>query len=470
MQPVNRTVPDDGYVLCYDCGGVGICTNCDGEAKVDGRLCGVCSGRRYCLFCRGGGQVRPQYFPGSTRGPLIARSAGECRLYIALHPHDCGERSFPAHSRVEKTEQGLVAVYEAECPRCQKVRRVEFLLDPELPPPPPAYGGAKASAIIDPGEFLHVADEAAKRAPSAAIGLSLEQVERAREQLAVAAAALEEVLKFIPPDKTAPPASAFRSEIGTEVFRKEPGRFERPRLQAVLDTYRKGLDEYRLAIAKLKAPLTDDDRELAAKWRADREKRMQKQATEGRPPRKLPPDSPIFKKWDSDPFPGGLDSDAAPPGASSGSDTAARDDRPEIEFFLERLTNGDARDRVLALNALAGRPRADERLLAACERLLDDRAITVLGIPYEFGEVRWVAADAVASMRGLMGRTDAVVVEDVFAPVSARNVEQLAIEAGVAPSTRGGIEGDIETLERAAAAGKLPRRRIKREPLVPSRS
>ena len=35
MQPVNRTVPDDGYVLCYDCGGAGMCMLCEGDGRVD---------------------------------------------------------------------------------------------------------------------------------------------------------------------------------------------------------------------------------------------------------------------------------------------------------------------------------------------------------------------------------------------------------------------------------------------------
>lgn len=236
-------------------------------------------------------------------------------------------------------------------------------------------------------------------------------------------------------------------------------------------TARQLAKDLRAYAATSRAPLSDDDRELAAKWRADREKRMEKRATEGSPPRKLPPDSPIFKKWDSDPFPGGSDfEDEVPQVPNVQAGTAPRDKQKDIEFFLDRLINGDARARAVSLNSLAGRPRADERLLAACERLLEDRTITLLSIPYEFGEVRWVASDAVASMRALMGRTEVVVIEDVFAPVSSGNVDKLAIEAGVPPSTKGGIEGDIETLERVAAAGKLPRRRIKREPWMPPRS
>jgi hypothetical protein len=60
--PANRTVADQGYVLCYDCGGSGICIGCNGDAVVGGKLCSTCSGRKYCVFCKGTGQVKPRHF------------------------------------------------------------------------------------------------------------------------------------------------------------------------------------------------------------------------------------------------------------------------------------------------------------------------------------------------------------------------------------------------------------------------
>lgn len=67
MDPVNRQTPDPGYVLCYDCGGSGICVECDGHATIeDGRLCRTCSGRRYCIFCGHTGQVKPRHGMTST--------------------------------------------------------------------------------------------------------------------------------------------------------------------------------------------------------------------------------------------------------------------------------------------------------------------------------------------------------------------------------------------------------------------
>lgn len=185
---------------------------------------------------------------------LEARTAYECRLYIELHPHDCGERAFPARSKITRLDEGLVAVYDGPCPSCGKPRRFEFLLDPELEPAPPAFGNARPSKIIDPGQFLTVADDAANDAPDSIEGLSTERLERAKSRLAVAAAAIDEVLKFIPAGESKVPVAAFTSAAGKECYLREPGRFERARLEAVLGVYRQGLDAYNRDLGVRAAP------------------------------------------------------------------------------------------------------------------------------------------------------------------------------------------------------------------------
>jgi hypothetical protein len=60
----------------------------------------------------------------------------------------------------------------------------------------------------------------------------------ARLALATALAAVDEVLKFIPPDADAVPPEAFRTYPGQTVFGREPGRFRRARLLAVREAYR----------------------------------------------------------------------------------------------------------------------------------------------------------------------------------------------------------------------------------------
>ena len=151
---------------------------------------------------------------------LYARSSPECHLYMRLHPCVCGEARLAGEHRVELRGGNLVAVYDGPCARCGAPRDFAFVLDPEIPPGG-AYGGAGRSAIIDPGEFIAVADEAARR-----------------NDLDGAIAALEEVLKFVPDGADRVPVEAFRRDGGLAAYEAEPGRFRRIRLEAVLATYR----------------------------------------------------------------------------------------------------------------------------------------------------------------------------------------------------------------------------------------
>ena len=123
---------------------------------------------------------------------------------------------------------------------------------------------------------------------------------------------------------------------------------------------------------------------------------------------------------------------------------------------------GTPRERAVTLQSLSNLPVADPDLLAMCEELLEDRTIALLTLPYSFGEVRWCAADAVASLRRALGIETPVVLSDVFAPVSTAVVVRLAEVAGIEPKS--GVDGMIETLEILAKLDRLPRRSINRTP------
>ena len=106
------------------------------------------------------------------------------------------------------------------------------------------YGGAEPSTIIDPGQFLSVADDSAKSAPMSVADLDDADKARAKRKMAVAIAAVEEVIKFIPLGEDRVPPSAFFSDAGRQVYDAEPGRFRKPRLEAVLGAYREVADNY----------------------------------------------------------------------------------------------------------------------------------------------------------------------------------------------------------------------------------
>lgn len=162
-----------------------------------------------------------------------------------LHVCSCGESRFEAQHVLRESDEGaLLAVYEGTCPRCGSPRRFTFALDEALPPPPPAFGGQQPSSIICPGEFLLVAAEAASSATADPTGLSDRQRSSTRGALAKAAAAVEEVLKFIPEGADAVPEASVTSSAGAALYSRDTGRFSRARLEAVLAAYREGLTAY----------------------------------------------------------------------------------------------------------------------------------------------------------------------------------------------------------------------------------
>lgn len=163
-----------------------------------------------------------------------ARTRDEAHLYMDMHPCDrCGGVDVEWESSL--TEDGGVPVrrYRGACGECEASREFVFAL-PERPVAPDAnalvfFGGAEPSLLFDPGEWLLVADLCAQAAGAD------------QESIAVAAAAVDEILKFVPGGANVVPESAFWSTRGRTVYRQEPGRFERRRLLVVRDAYREAL-------------------------------------------------------------------------------------------------------------------------------------------------------------------------------------------------------------------------------------
>jgi hypothetical protein len=173
----------------------------------------------------------------------LARTNAEAHLYMDLHPCACGEIRFPRTSSVVSTSNGeLASRYAGVCPQDGAEREFVFGL-PERMMPPSAdgavtYGGPEPSQLIDPGEWLAVADAYARSVPADTATLAADGLATARSMLAHAAAAVDEVLKFIPADADRVPGDAFVTDRGRAAYTREPGRFRRPRLEAVRDTYR----------------------------------------------------------------------------------------------------------------------------------------------------------------------------------------------------------------------------------------
>jgi hypothetical protein len=174
--------------------------------------------------------------------PLLARTNREAHLYMDIHPCVCGEVRFDRRSSVVHLGDDLGSRYAGQCPACGREREFIFRLPEQIMMPTGddvVFGAAEPSQLIDAGEWLWISDRYAKAAPSGRAGLDGTRLRRARQELATAAAAIDEVLKFVPEGSDAVPSSACWTARGLSLYDQEPGRFRVIRLSAVRDTYRR---------------------------------------------------------------------------------------------------------------------------------------------------------------------------------------------------------------------------------------
>ncbi|MEU9702684.1 hypothetical protein [Streptomyces sp. NPDC047981] len=163
---------------------------------------------------------------------LTARSSFEAHLYMDLHRcAECGSGYFDRQHRLEQHGDDIVAVYEGACRQCGTVRRFDFRMAEEIPPPPPAFGGAQPSQIIDPGEFEKVAGRIAESAGVQLLNSPKSEHYKLRDAVAYTVAAYEEMLKFLPPGGDSIPAAAFTSEVGKARYQADPGNYDRDILE-----------------------------------------------------------------------------------------------------------------------------------------------------------------------------------------------------------------------------------------------
>jgi len=172
----------------------------------------------------------------------LARTNEEAHLFMDLHPCECGEIRFPRSSSVIDTGDGeLASHYTGTCPQDGRQREFTFRLPQQILPPPGdgsvRYGGPEVSELLDPGEWLSVADAYARNVPADTAALTADGLARAKAMLNRAAAAIDEVLKFVPAGADRVPEQAFVTDRGRAAYAKEPGRFRSLRLEAVRSTY-----------------------------------------------------------------------------------------------------------------------------------------------------------------------------------------------------------------------------------------
>ncbi|BCJ46590.1 hypothetical protein GCM10010168_38870 [Actinoplanes ianthinogenes] len=165
----------------------------------------------------------------------FARTSAETTLFLELSPCSCGNGEFPGRGLPWSASVLAVGAentlrYDWDCPGCGRYRQYLFRA-PREPEPFPRAGemfrwgdGATPSQLLDPGQWMLVADR------------------YARTDGVRAAAAVDEVLLFVRKRMLgggwSVPRSAFRTAAGRARYRRAPREFTRDRLESARNGYR----------------------------------------------------------------------------------------------------------------------------------------------------------------------------------------------------------------------------------------
>jgi hypothetical protein len=126
----------------------------------------------------------------------------------------------------------------------------------------------------------------------------------------------------------------------------------------------------------------------------------------------------------------------------------------ELDEMIEDLGSPKTSMRVATLEDLRQDPSKDPRVLPYLERLLKDTTPGIVMLPYRFGEIRWLAAHALAAERAALGIKEPVRLQGVVRPLSTE--EFVAIRNKVGIEVKGGIEGVLKSMHTLREIGKLP--------------
>ena len=111
----------------------------------------------------------------------------------------------------------------------------------------------------------------------------------------------------------------------------------------------------------------------------------------------------------------------------------------DFSEFVQDMIGDDVSLRADGLQVLWESPSADERVLPYLSRLLYDKSPCLLSIPYLFGEIRWLAAHALAAERAALGIQKPVCLPQVVKPLETGDIVRAEYAAGIEP--RGGVDG-----------------------------
>lgn len=135
----------------------------------------------------------------------------------------------------------------------------------------------------------------------------------------------------------------------------------------------------------------------------------------------------------------------------------------EVQEIIEDLDSQNTSMRVATLKDLRQDPSKDQRVLRHLERLLKDTTPGIVMLPYRFGEIRWLAAYALAAERAALGIKKPVHLQGVVRPFSTEEFVTIRNNA-VGIEVKGGIEGVLKSMPILREQGKLPLYNLEIEP------
>ncbi|GAA4599544.1 hypothetical protein BJY16_003114 [Actinoplanes octamycinicus] len=169
----------------------------------------------------------------------LARTRQEAHLFIDLTPCECGDRRLATAGEAITLPDGAPGRrYAGRCPGCGRDRlfvfRVPERAEDADDPAEIVYGrGDRTSELLDPGQWLWVAEQYADAVPGNPGYLTGEPRATARTWLTAAVAALREAEKFLPAGAERVPEQALRTAASRERYAREPHAFDRERLAAL---------------------------------------------------------------------------------------------------------------------------------------------------------------------------------------------------------------------------------------------
>jgi hypothetical protein len=135
--------------------------------------------------------------------------------------------------------------------------------------------------------------------------------------------------------------------------------------------------------------------------------------------------------------------------------------RDQVSKLVAMLRSDQAGTRVAVLQTLLVSPRLEPPVVEAIEALLADRQVAILSIPYSYGEIRYLAAEALAASRAAARRmADVVILDPGYRSLSPRRLSEMVSAAD--PGVR--RLGHLEQYAWLRDHGRLEAKRLEFDP------